>query len=311
MRLLSLLLTPLLALHPIWAQTNSSSPAERDSRSGLRVHVVEDSGPAQARGTSAKGYIIQVTDSSGAPVAAAAVAFRLPEEGPSGRLANGLQAWVSYTDAAGIAVFPPIKWGETAGTVEIRVTAAKSSSHAGILVDQQISALPSANTTVVAAAVPAATVVEVPVPTLAVAKPAAPQLPKIETETAQSTTLFQPFADVVPQEASKAIAPARAISTPADAPKSTPHTLTPNRSSSGGAGGAGAGTEVEPTVTIVNTKTGTGAGHEFNKKWWILAAVGAAAGVGALLASHSGGGGGGTTSSSGVSIGGPVISLGH
>jgi hypothetical protein len=305
MRLLSLLLTPLIALHPIWAQTNSSNPAEWDARSALHVHVVEESGPALAKATSAKGYTVQVTDSSGAPVASAAVAFRLPDDGPSGRLVNGLLAWVSYTDAAGIATFPLIQWGETAGTVEIKVTAAKGSSHTGILIKQQISSATSPNTTVV----------EVPVPSAAVSKPAAPQAPKIETETAQSNTVFQPFADVVPPDAPKTIAPmlsAHPDAAPtATAPKSAPHTLTPNPPSSSGASGAGAGTEVEPTVTIVNTKAGTGAGHEFNKKWLILAAVGAAAGVGAMVALHGGGAGGGTTSSSGVSIGGPAISVGH
>ena len=140
MRFLSLLLCPMLALNPIWAQTNSAGSNQSNPESPLHVHVVDDPGPAPTQSTSAKGYVMQVTNASGAPVAGAAVALRLPEDGPTGRFTNGLRAWVAYSDPAGIARFPVIEWGESAGRVDIRVTAAKGSYHAGLVIPQQLGA---------------------------------------------------------------------------------------------------------------------------------------------------------------------------
>ena len=129
MRFLSLFLCSLIALNPIWAQSNPSVPAEPALDAPLHVHPVD--------GQSSKGYLFQVTDGAGSPVPGAAVALRLPEA-PTGSFANGLRSSVAYSDAAGIVSFPLIEWGQGAGQVQLKVSAAKGASHAALLIAQEV-----------------------------------------------------------------------------------------------------------------------------------------------------------------------------
>ena len=288
---LSLFLTPCIALSPVWAQSHSAGPAEHNPVPPLQMHVVDEPGPALANSTSAKGYIVQVSDSSGIPVAGAAVALRLPEENPTGRFAGDLRAWVAYTDSAGVARFPTIRWGENPGFVELRATAAKGSVHAGLLIQQQVK---GDHPTLAAAPIPQPTVVVAPAP---VPVPQLLAAPRILETAPQPGTIFEPMGDIAP--------PPTAAKSGAAAPKQVlkPNPPLPPQ----------AAPTPEKTVSIINLKTGAGgSGGRSNKKWLIIAAVGTGAGVGALLALKGHASSGTTTSAtSGISIGTPTISVGH
>ena len=302
----------MLALNPIWAQINpagSTGSNESSPDSSLHVHVVDDPGPAPTQSISTKGYVMQVTNSSGAPVAGAAVALRLPEDGPTGRFNNGLRAWVAYSDAAGIARFPVIEWGGSEGRVDIRVTAAKGSYHAGLVIPQQIGA---EHPSVSVVSVP----MEAPGPTPAVAivaKPTPPQQPQIAMQTVQPGTFPQALADTIPLNKTPLPTPPLDLSmnlskSGSSAPPKTGHTLVPNPPAANKEGAA----DAEPTVTITNSPTGAGGSHDsHSKRWLVLVAVGAGAGVGAMMALKGHGSSGSSASSTGVSVGAPTITIGH
>jgi hypothetical protein len=308
MKFLCLLLCPLIALNQVWAQTNTTGSKNSGAEAALHVRVVDEPGPVPTQSTPGKGYVVQVTNSAGAPVSGAAVALRLPEEGPTGRFSNGLRAWVAYTDAAGIARFPAIEWGDHAGVAELRLTAAKGSSHSGVMVAQQIG---PENPTVSVVAVPMETAPSV------VPKPAAPRLPELALETPTPGGGSKPLADTVAPPPSTmdlsgiavlaANAPSMNVSrTGTSAPTAKAHSLTPNPPQ--------AASSAPPQVTITNSPTGAGgATHESHKKLWVLVAVGTGAGLASLLAlrGHLGGGGGGGASSAGVTVGAPTITVSH
>ena len=285
MRFFSLLLTPMIALQPAWAQTPVAGPTEPDSETALQMQVVDDPGAAIQHSKSGKGYTVSVTDSTGVPVSEAAVAFRLPER--TGRFPDGTRAMVVYTDAEGKASFPAIYWDEADGQVELRLTAAKGTAHAGLLIEQMVR--PEH---------PAITAVATELSASPVAKPAPPPAPEILVPTPQPGSVSKPLSDMVPMIISRS---------GASAPTEKRHGLTPNPPPSSGASHA---SSQEPTVSITNSPSGASSGSN-RKKWLVLAAIGAAAGAGAVLALQGHGGGGSATSSTGVSIGTPTISIGH
>jgi hypothetical protein len=100
--------------------------------------LVESDAGVPVNSRSVKGFVVEVTDATGATVPEAAVAFRLAESGPTGTFADGSHAAVAYTDAAGRARMPGILWGNSAGAAELRITAAKGSAHAGLLLQQAL-----------------------------------------------------------------------------------------------------------------------------------------------------------------------------
>lgn len=281
MRFLAVLLAAFSAVNPVWAQAKANDPQSAAGASpGLRVRVVDDPGPALPNSTSLKGYAIQVTDSSGAPIADAAVALRLPEEGATGHFDGGLRAWVAYTDPAGLARFPVIEWEGSVGLAELRVTAAKGATHAGLLVEEQVGAEKPPGLVL-----PGMAAAKAPTVTL-------PPAPEIAVETPQPSPAL---ADTLPMPTAKSGATIAKDSGPTLTPE--PPATTQTHASA-----------PEPKVSI--TSSGTGAGHGGRKKWLVIAAVGAAAGVGAVFA-LSGHGGAAKTSSTGISIGNPTISVSH
>ena len=304
MKFLSVFLCSLVALSPCWGQADPASDQP------LHINFIDGPGPAQPRATSSKGYVLQVTSAAGTPVAGAAVALRLPEDGPTGRFANGLRAWVAYSDAAGIARFPVIQWAETPGPVQVRVTAAKGSSHAGLIMAQTVGIeKPSNNDSVSVVSVPVQSG-ELPLPVLRshiaykplveAAAPASPQAPVVAV-LAPATP--KPLADVQP------MITVTTGASPAPATASKPHTLKPvppppasnDRSSA------------EPTVSITNSPTGAGS-SESHKKMWIIVGIAGGAGAAALLgimAAHGAGAAAGSGSSSGVTIGAPTVTVSH
>jgi len=105
----------------------------------VRIRAVQGEGAVYATGTRAPDVIVEVTDENGEPVRGAAVSFRLPASGPAGTFPNGLTTDVVLTDSVGIAKAPRIRWNNIAGPVEIRITAAKGTARAGILMNARLS----------------------------------------------------------------------------------------------------------------------------------------------------------------------------
>jgi hypothetical protein len=206
-------------------------------------------------------------------MADAAVAMRLPDEGATGHFDGGLRAWVAYTDAAGLARFPVIRWEGSVGMAELRVTAAKGSAHAGLIVPEPVGAQKLAN------------VLVPPAPEAKAPTAALPPAPEIPVETPQPNPAL---ADTLPQPTSKsgATIPLK----PDLASTDQTHASTP-----------------EPTVSITNSGTGAGTQGSSRKKWMVIAAIGAAAGLGGFLAlSWHGGAAGSKTSTGGVTFGTPT-----
>lgn len=165
-----LLLIPTLVVAPVNAQSpvvaaaapmasSAVSPQPESStpdNTGLQLRIL-DGGATEAKvnSTLPKGLTVAVTNTSGVPVADAAVALRLPDSGPTGTFADGSHAAVAYTDPAGQAHFAGLHWASTPGPVALRVTATKATSHAALLLNETLT---SDNTTAVQVPAPAAQV---------------------------------------------------------------------------------------------------------------------------------------------------------
>lgn len=258
---LSIILASLLAAGQLPAQGSAS----------LQLHLLESDGSSAVAGSAtAKGFTVQVADEAGNGVADAAVVFRLPEAASTGTFADGTHAAVAYTDQSGRAHVSGIQWGSTAGTVGIKITATKGTAHAGILVEEMLTAgiTPVA---VVAAPVP---VVAAPisVPTAKTEERPEPPAPKPNVSVRQPGTLDASDGLPAPKAAASAGAPS-----------------------------------VSVTNDLKGQKIHSGSSKT---KWIILAAVIAAgAGAGIAMAGKSKSGSS-SSSSSGVTIGGPTVSVG-
>jgi hypothetical protein len=105
----------------------------------LQVKVVEGEGAVHAPGSrSPRNLTVEVTDETGRPVEGAAVSFRLPEEGPGGIFANGLQTDLVITAPDGRASVRGFRLNRTPGPFQIRITVAKDRARAGIVSSQYI-----------------------------------------------------------------------------------------------------------------------------------------------------------------------------
>ncbi len=129
-RYLFLLFAAGLMAFPLSAQIPPAAP-------DLQLRLV---GANNAQTAGGKGFTIEVTDVTGAGIPDAAIVFRLPDSVPTGTFPDGTHASVSYTDRTGRANIPNIQWSSTPGVVAIRVTATKGTAHAGILVEQTLTA---------------------------------------------------------------------------------------------------------------------------------------------------------------------------
>jgi hypothetical protein len=109
----------------------------------LQVRVVEGEAAVYAIGSRAtKGITIQVTDETGKPVDGATIGFRLPESGPSGAFANGSKTEIATTRPDGRAAAWGMQWNRTPGLLEIRITAVKGPTRAGIVCPQYLTDAP-------------------------------------------------------------------------------------------------------------------------------------------------------------------------
>ncbi|MGA2182712.1 MAG: hypothetical protein ABSH47_06750 [Bryobacteraceae bacterium] len=106
----------------------------------IQLRVIEGEGAVYAAGSRAtRGITVQVTDETGQPVEAAAVSFRLPDDGPGGTFGTGLRTEIVTTKADGRATVWGMQWNRTTGPFEVRITAAKDQTRAGIVVSQYLS----------------------------------------------------------------------------------------------------------------------------------------------------------------------------
>jgi hypothetical protein len=243
-------LTLLLILPPLQAQAPAPDP-------GAVLHLAFKSETTATVNTqTASGFIVQVTGADGRPVSEAAVAFRLPDDEPTGTFPGGLHAIVVYTNASGQARSPAIQWGAVDGSMSIRITAAKEPLHAGLLVAgtlqpnaKSATANPTASNprTPGTPGISAPQVVVVPVP-----GPALPNPPAVATPVAEPPALHPGIAKPAPK-----------IS---DVTKS---------------GASPAPIAPKPEVSITNTPQ---LHPHSNKKWLIIAVIAVGAGVGAALA---------------------------
>jgi hypothetical protein len=98
----------------------------------LQIRVVEGEGAVYAAGSRAtRGITVVVTNETGKPVDGATVSFQLPQDGPSGTFTSGAKTEIVTTRADGRAAVWGMPWNRKAGTVEIRITAAKGEARAG------------------------------------------------------------------------------------------------------------------------------------------------------------------------------------
>jgi hypothetical protein len=269
---LALLLIPLLVVSPIGAQVPETTAA-------LQLRLLQSDPAVAVNSRSAQGFLVEATDANGAPVPEAAIALRLPESGPSGTFADGSHSAVVYTDAAGRAHLTGILWGSIAGIAELRLTAAKGSAHAGLLLEQTVNAAGSS------ASVPAPAIQAAPEKIPATVVTAAPK-------PVQPGTLPPP---------APAVQPPSVIIATAHSGASSPVLPAAAKSDKGD--------KQPPSVSVTSASPGAYPSHSSSKKWIIIALIAVGAGAGAAFAFK--GKGSTPAAAPGLSIGAPSISVGH
>jgi hypothetical protein len=104
----------------------------------LRIRVLEGDGAVRAPGSRGNHLVLEVADEVGRPVSQATVGLQLPDDGPSGTFASGLRTEIALTDAQGRASVRGFRVNSLAGPFDIRITAARQGSRAGMLSRQYI-----------------------------------------------------------------------------------------------------------------------------------------------------------------------------
>jgi len=132
----------------------------------LQLQIVEGDGLSYRTGTRAtRGLTVLVTDEAGQPVSLAAVTFRLPDQGASGAFSSGSRTEVVPTGLDGRASVWGMRWNNTPGTVEIRISAAKEQLRAGIVSTQTLTQTLNQTPTSTMATTATPTVANSPAPT--------------------------------------------------------------------------------------------------------------------------------------------------
>lgn len=281
---LSFALIPLLVSAPLNAQMIGNPGASGNSPESpdLQIRVIAGyTASAPVNSQAAAGFTVEVTTLDGMPVADAAVALRLPDTEPTGAFPDESHAMVAYTDQSGHARLAAVKWGNIPGLVAIRVTAVKGTAHAGVLVEERLSAAP-----VSSPAPEPRSLTPAPIASAVAPLSAAPvaSIPAAQPVTAQPVTLTKPAA-----------VESQVVNTPVAG-----HALTP----------AVAPLKPAPSVSVTNSAPASSQTHSSHKKWIIIAAIAAGAGAGIALAGH-GKSGASTSQNSSLTIGAPTVSVGH
>jgi hypothetical protein len=109
----------------------------------LAIRIVEGDDAVYATGSRAtRGLTVLITDETGHPVEGAIVSFVLPASGPGGLFSTGSQTEIATTHSDGRAAVWGMRWNRTAGSFEIRITAAKGAVRAGTASAQTLSDAP-------------------------------------------------------------------------------------------------------------------------------------------------------------------------
>ncbi len=143
-------ISPAAPLNLVWAilpilLIGIAAQAEAQDPAILQIRVLEGDDavyPIGARAT--RGITVSVTDENGRPVEGATVSFRLPDEGPGGTFSTGLRTYITTTRADGRAGVWGMQWNRTAGSFEVRITAAKGKTRAGTVTRQFLTDSPGA-----------------------------------------------------------------------------------------------------------------------------------------------------------------------
>lgn len=277
-------LIPVLVSAPLSAQVieNPAAPGNSSESPDLQIRVIAGyTGSASVNSQVPGGFTVEVKTADGTPVADAAVALRLPDTEPTGAFPDDSHAMVAYTDQSGHARLAAVKWGSTPGLVAIRVTAVKGTAHAGVLVEEKLSAASAS---------------------LPRSEPRAitpPAIPPAELSDAVAQSAELPIAQPVSAEPVSLTKPTVIESQAANAPAAG-HTLTP----------AMAPLKPAPSVSVTNSAPQTSQTHSSHKKWIIIAAIAAGAGAGIAFAGH-GKSSGSTSQTPSLTIGAPSVSVGH
>lgn len=277
------LLIPSLVVSPLAAQSSAVAPAVIAPAQGsgavdntdLQLRVVEGSAPEAKVNSTLKGLTVAVTNATGAPIADAAVAFRLPDNGATGTFPDGSHAAVAYTDTSGRANFTGLHWNQTPGSVAMRVTATKGTSHAALLLNKTLTS-------------DVTTVVQVPQAAAPSTPPPPAQQSVVQQPVLKQSAVQQPGQTASAQPVSRTGAAPVVITPVPPAPTST--------------------AKPEPTVSVTGASPDSSP-HSSKTKWIILAAVAAAAAGGGFAVM---GKGKSTAASTGnaLTIGKPSVSVG-
>jgi hypothetical protein len=118
-RTLTVLLACLIAV-PLPAKTGQTIAAPSE----INILIIEGEGAINnVRQRVAKEAMVQVEDENHKPIAAAAVTFFLPGDGPSGVFSSGNRSVTVLTDAQGKAAVRGIRVNKVPGKLQIRVQA--------------------------------------------------------------------------------------------------------------------------------------------------------------------------------------------
>ena len=319
----ALLLTPLLAVSPLLAQSSSiSAPAVNLAPElVLKLRVVETNTAARTIASPPPTALnVQVTDGSEAGVPNAAVVFRFPESGPSGKFGDGTKVAVVYTDTSGLAHIQGLQWDNGTGSVALRITAAKNTGHAGLLYEQQLSASqPSA----LPRSLPVTSASAKLSPAAGASAPSLTTVPGNVPGTLKPASNFGTHVSVISASRSRRAhsAPEETDNDSDEAPVEARKNEAPKNEAPAALAddsldanvpvrhfaSSGASDALEESSSVSVTSAGP-ASHSHSKAKWLIA-IGVAAGAGTALAlMHRGGS---SSSASGISIGAPSISVGH
>ena len=283
--LTALLLASLMVVYPLKAQLPvPASPVAPGSASPIQLRVIE---PSAQSASASNTFVVEVSDATGAGVPQAAVVFRFAETESAPTFADGSHAALVYTDNAGQATISDVRWAAAHGSISVRITAAKGTSHAGILYQKELAAP-------VASPAPQPVAVSAP----PAEPPVAPSVHALPSADRPHVMISNGAAVHRPETLSRSSVDSDAApETSLDTNVPIRHLLTSASSES---------PEERPGISIASTGPAT-SGHS-KKKWLIALAV--AGGAGAALAFVNKGKSSASGSSS-LTIGAPTVSLGH
>ncbi len=127
-------LSPFVLLFLSWAsaqEAQNPAPVPPPGPAKLNLVIVEGEGAINnIKQRTARETIVRVEDENHRPVAGAAVAFLLPDYGPSGAFVGGGKSAVVTTDSTGRAVMPQLQPNKLAGQFQVHVTASANGQQA-------------------------------------------------------------------------------------------------------------------------------------------------------------------------------------